>query len=165
MVDDTFLNESWSATINNFSTLSSTRFSGLSNYQNLYNEAAWLAVQMYNPQYASQIGYIQYALWAVFSPSALNSLSGSALQSAQAWLASAQQQTFTVGQFSNVFFYTPIAGTDVCPNFPGGKCPLNSPQEFIYVQVPEGGTAAAYLIGALLMCFGAMYLKPRWQTQ
>ena len=39
---------------------------------------------------------------------------------------------------------------DTCK--PGHKCKQ---------QVPEGGTAAIYLLGAGLACFGAMYIRAR----
>jgi hypothetical protein len=39
---------------------------------------------------------------------------------------------------------------DTCK--PGHKCKQ---------QVPEGGTAALYLLGAGLACFGAMYIRAR----
>jgi hypothetical protein len=58
----------------------------------------------------------------------------------------------TPGQFANFVILTPQS----CKNGPG-SCPG---QEFL-MMVPEGGTAAAYLLFAGLACFGAMFLKRR----
>lgn len=34
-------------------------------------------------------------------------------------------------------------------------------RNFMLVQVPEGGTAVAYLVGAGVVCFGAMFLRSK----
>ena len=160
-LDDSFVGESWQANVNSFSSLSFTKWASYfpSTYVSLYEQAAWLSMQMMSPTNASQIGDIQYAVWAVFDPAALNNLSGTDLANAQAWLASAAAQTYTTSQFSNLIIYTAIPGTAKCPGF---TCPPNSPQEFFAFAVPEGGSLLAYLLLAGAASFGGMFYQKRF---
>jgi hypothetical protein len=47
-------------------------------------------------------------------------------------------------------------------NDPSRGCnPYSRDRKCAHVQVPEGGTAAIYLLGAGLTCFGAMFLRSK----
>jgi hypothetical protein len=61
--------ETWTATIHSFSNLNGTRF-GTADTQE-YEEAAWLYTQYLGD--ASQAGNINFALWALFTPSTTSS--------------------------------------------------------------------------------------------
>lgn len=162
-LDDSFVGESWQANVNSFSTLSFAKWASSfpSTYVTLYEQAAWLTLQMLDPKNASQIGALQYAVWAIFDPAALNNLSGANLANAQAWLASAAAQTLTINQFSNFVVYTAIPGTATCPGF---TC-RTPPQEFLSISVPEGGSLLAYLLLAGAVSFGAMFYQSRFGTK
>jgi hypothetical protein len=157
-LDDSFIGESWQANQNSFSTLSSAEWASSfpSTYVSLYEQAAWLTLQMLNTKNASQLGDLQYAVWAVFDPAALNSLSGTDLANAKAWLSDAAGQTFTINQFSNLVIYTSIPGSAKCPGF---TCPPNSPQEFFAFAMPEGGSPAAYVLLVGLVSFSGTYYR------
>ncbi len=92
---------------------------------------------------STEWGNIQFALWAVFDPT-VQSQAGfttTGTTPSSYWLALAQGQSFTPGEFSNVLVYTPV---DV-----NGQ---NSPQEFLGT-VPEPGTMLLLgtgLVGGLL---------------
>ncbi|MGC1106532.1 MAG: PEP-CTERM sorting domain-containing protein [Candidatus Acidiferrales bacterium] len=63
------VDETWTATIHNFSNLNGTRF-GTADTQE-YEEAAWLYTKFMDTP--SQAGNINFALWALFTPSAKDS--------------------------------------------------------------------------------------------
>lgn len=157
--DKTTLKTPYTDTVNSFSDLGNTLWGSYlmsSNGGNhsltyvtpLYDEAAWLTLQLLNPANASQLGNIQFAIWAIFSSSALTRD-----PNAQSWLTLAQAQvpSFYSGEFSNFLILTPS-----CSNGPG-SC---NGQEFFEV-VPEGGSAMMYLLLASLSCFGAMLFCSR----
>jgi hypothetical protein len=169
---DTNAGQSWTATANQFSSLGQpgvlTMWNSTTdpNYMVHYQEAAYLTlIMLATPNTAANaatIGELSFAIWSIFAPSQvtawLNSY-GASLPSGfitgvnnDITLA---QNNYSTGNYSNFTLYTPPCVGTSC----GG------PQEFLYVQVPEGGTAAVYLMGALLACFGAMFLRPRLQTQ
>jgi hypothetical protein len=141
---DSWLNESWTATLNNAPSLSNTLWG---NNPQLYNEAAWLAMALWNPANASQAGYIQFALWAVFTPGALNYLDQNGMAQASWWLAQAQSQTWTPGEFSNIAIYTAVPGSGYCGK---GPCPTSTPQEFL-VLTPEPEITLQFAIGIFML--------------
>lgn len=61
------IGETWTATIHTFSNLNGTRFG--SDDKREYEEAAWLYMQFLKPGDKSQAGNINFALWALFTPS------------------------------------------------------------------------------------------------
>jgi hypothetical protein len=65
------VNETWTATIHSFSDLNGTRFGSKDKQE--YEEAAWLYMQFLNPEDKSEAGNINFALWALFTPSAKGS--------------------------------------------------------------------------------------------
>jgi len=161
---DTYLNESWTANVTNFSNLSSSStpmWTSQSNSSTLYAEAAWLATQMFKPanENNSTEGYLAYALWSLFNPNALKGLSTSQLQGVNYWL-SMIPAGLTPSQFANFFIYTPdLTKSITCGS---GSCPTAPPQEFLgFISAPEGGSALLYLLLAALSCFGAVSLRRR----
>jgi hypothetical protein len=190
--DESYVGSTWNANIVSLSSLSATNIPtawgnalGVSQSTlNLYDEAAWLTVQVLGqaPGSQGQINY-SYAVWAVFDPSGVasyldNNGSPSAANIALCnaifgsgncatdkvtggFLGSALANTYYAGEFSNVFIISPlVAGTKTVCDAESGNCPA---QEFIEV-VPEGGAAAAYLFLAGVCCFGAIFMKKRQQV-
>jgi len=133
-----------------------------------YLAMAYLASEMLplsgNKGNATEVGYMAYAIWAIFDASAVKSwLNGhgagniwSQVQSlAEGALALAYNKNITQSQFAGWEILTPDCSKH-------GSCPLGTPQEFFeYVPVPEGGTAVMYLLLAGFACFGTMYFKSR----
>jgi hypothetical protein len=169
-VDDSYVGESWTANVTTLSNLNGTKWGGMANATQLYNEAAWLATQMLSPAYsgnATQVGYLAYALWAVFQPSAVENWLGAnsaAWQAVQAWLNSAGAQHFTAGEFANFFLYTPDLNDPITCN--GAKCLTAPPQEFFgFLSTPDGGSTLLYVLITMLACLGAVWLHSRRQVE
>jgi hypothetical protein len=128
-----YLGESWTASVSTFANLSNARFwqgTQASTLQ-LYDEAAYLFNELYLQP--SQRGDISFALWAIFDPSQVKSSAGWTSNAAW-WLASAQSQTYTVGEFSDFQVLTPLSPT--------------SPQEYL-VRTPEPSTVVMLGIGLI----------------
>ena len=154
--DDSYIGHSWNYTANSFSTLGSALWGGQTKN---YDAAAWLTLQMLslngNPNNATQVGYLSYAIWSLFDTNALNGLNSTQLAGVNSWLGQVPSN-LTPGQFANFLILTPQG----CTGGPG-SCPG---QEFLDVPMPEGGSAAMYLILAGLSCFGAMRFRRRRQA-
>jgi len=189
--DETSIGSTWNATITQFSGMSSTNtaWGNAGAALTLYNPVAWLTLQVLQ-QTPGSLGQIidSYALWAVFDPTGVESylashpITGGSLTTADlcddifggtsgcttstaspgSLLYTAENQTYTTGEFANMEIIAPdITGSNpakVCTA--GTNCPA---QEFISV-VSEGGAALAYLFLAGLCCFGAMFLRSRRQV-
>jgi len=150
---DVYIGESWIASVSTFADLSNVRFwqgSQAATLQ-LYDEAAYLFNAL--SQVPSQIGNISFALWAIFDPIDVKSSAGwttggNAINptSAAGWLANAQSQTYTAGEFSNFEILTP------CSQSPQGLvCPTTSAasaQECL-VRTPEPSSVLLLAIGLL----------------
>lgn len=143
-----YVGESWTATIQTFATLSGTRF-GAGAFQQ-YAEAAWLFSQfLANP---SKAGNINFAVWYLFSPSAVAANKGGWTAGAQAWFAAAQawfssncsssSKSCTGINLAQFIFITPTNLTG-----PG------SPQEYIAMVTPEPATIALFAVGLLFLGF------------
>jgi len=165
---DSYLNESWTANVTDFSNLASSSipmWKGAGNALTLYADAAWLATQMFKPanENTNAEGYLAYALWSLFNPNALNGLTQSQIKGVNSWLSSIPQG-LTPSQFANFFIYTPdLAKPITCS---GGTCPTAPPQEFLgFISAPEGGAALLYLLLAAISCFGAILLRHRQQAR
>jgi hypothetical protein len=141
-------------------TIAGTLWGALS----LYQEGAWLSTQLSNNP-----GVYSYAVWAVFDPGAVlswlsshgdtntcNLVFGNACTSINASAGSllyqAQNQNFTLGEFSNWVIYTP----QNC-----GQASCSSQEFFQPMPVPEGGSALLYLLLAGVSCLGAMVYSRR----
>jgi hypothetical protein len=168
---DTNAGQVWTANANQFSSLGQpgviTMWNSTTdpNFMVHYQEAAYLTlIMLATPNTAgnaASIGELSFAIWSIFAPSQVNAWLNSYGASLPAGFTAGvannltlAQNNYGTGNYSNITLYTPPCVGTSC----GG------PQEFIYVQVPEGGTAAAYLMAALLACGGAMFLRPRLQN-
>ncbi len=107
-----------------------------------------------NPANATQVGYLSYAIWSLFDGAALNDLNSTQIAGVDYWLGLIPSN-LTAGQFSNFVILTPQG----CTNGPG-SCPG---QEFM-TMVPEGGSAAMYLLFAALSCAAAILYRRRGQN-
>jgi len=153
--DESGINESWTATVTNFSNLSNTRNTtkwGLTSAQQTqdYEEAAWLTLQLLNPNTtcpntnADCTGDISYAIWQIFDSSAFGALGTSSptnynLLNAQYWLGLAQSEynnhQLSLGEFSNFLVYSPTGNYQNCPT-----TPCTPPQEFFSITASESPT-------------------------
>lgn len=165
-VDDSYIGESWTANVTTLSNLNGTKWGGMSGATQLYNEAAWLATQMLSPQYSGntmQVGYLAYALWAVFQPTLVESWLGAnsvAWQAVEGWLNSAAGQQFTPGEFAGFFLYTPNLNDPITCS--GSSCPTAPPQEFFgFLSAADGGSTLMYLLLVTLACAGAVCFRSR----
>jgi|ERR1051326_2882105 hypothetical protein len=159
--DESYVNSGWTATVHSFTAqgLSQSAWATLfpQNYVTLYEEAAWLAIQMLQQPSGSQ-GIYSYAVWAIFNPTGVQQW---LKNDPQTWAAvqsliktvQGMAGNFSLSQFANVLIYTPK-----CSNGAAGSC---QSQEFFVVQTPEGGTALAYLLLAGLSCMLAMRFRVR----
>jgi hypothetical protein len=148
---EVYMGESWTASISTFADLSQARFwqtggesqaADQATTLQLYDEAAYLFNELYLQP--SQRGDISFALWSIFDPSQVESSVGWDSNAAW-WLASAQTQTYTAGEFSNFEVLTPIAPT--------------SPQEYL-VRTPE--PSAGLLLGVGLLAIFAFSRRKSW---
>jgi hypothetical protein len=159
-------------TVNSFSSLGSTLWGtvlGTATATPLYEQAAWLTLQMLQKTGTTQGDY-SYAIWAVFQPNqvanwltsygdstACNAVFGNGSWNSKGCTAgsgglvgSAESQTFTAGEFSNILILTP-----------NGCTPASCPEQEFFEVVAEGGSAALYLLLAGTACFAAMFLRSR----
>jgi hypothetical protein len=103
------------------------------------------------PDNALQVGYLSFAIWSLFDQNALSHLNWTQLAGVNSWLNQVPEN-LTPGQFANLVLLTPQG----CTSGPG-SCPG---QEFFEVM-PEGGSAAMYLLLAGLSCFAAVLFRRR----
>jgi len=149
---DTFKNknvigETWEANVTNI-------LSGQGLFGNKlldYKAAAWISSQVLFD--GANAHDANWAIWALFTPSAKNGVGWDANAAAIYKEALAIAGSLPKGFFAPYFLYTPIAGTQSCK-----KCGL--PQEFIgYIPVvPEPGTLTLLGTGILLLA-GALRKK------
>lgn len=151
--DDSYIGESWTATVSTVADLAgNVKWGSESNAQQNYDIAAWLAEQLFAPGVTTtQTEDISFAIWLSLDPTDVDSyLAGdpSLLSAAQSWIDTAENaistQGLTSADFANVLVYTEVPGT--ATNCNGGACPANSPQEFLVVT-PEPGSLALLLVG------------------
>jgi hypothetical protein len=163
--DQTYLNETWSANANSYSSLSLTKFASeySGTYVTMYEQAAWLTEQMLAPANSSQVGEIQYAIWSIFDPSAMTNLwtynLGDGIE-AESWLLDAQLQQYTTTEFSGFTIYTP--GNPSNSSCGGKACPTGTPQEFMGVGgAAEPGSFATLAADLVLFAAAVLMLRRR----
>ena len=176
--DNTYIATKYTFTQNTFSSLpGSGIWNHVSNFSDttgmLYQMAGYLAVKLYyyEPFGSTPQGYVSYALWAVFDPADVAShllanhggagclavFGNSSCTYSGAlggYLGEAQSNYAAYASiYDNFVVYTPVCG----PKGPG-SCQA---QEFFGVPMPEGGSAALYLVLAGMSCLGAMLYSRR----
>jgi hypothetical protein len=167
--------------VNSFNSLGSTLWGSelladhvsMQTITQMYSAAAWLTLGMFNQTGQTQ-GFYSYAIWAVFDPSGVASWLTSAGDSgacnavfgAGSWgaggctagkgglVGTALGNTYSSGEFANFLILTPPTSGCV-----PGSC---KEQEF-FLLVPEGGSAALYLLFAGMSCFGGLFFRQRRQ--
>lgn len=159
--DDSYVGESWSATVSSVASLAgNVKWGSETNAQQNYEIAAWLVEDLLSTSNKTATEDISFAIWLSLDPAVASYLTSTypdpgTLAAAQGWIATAQNaittQDLTAADFANVLVYTPVAGTAV--NCNGGPCPANSPQEFLVVRTPEPGSLVL-LLGGLIALVG-----------
>jgi hypothetical protein len=175
-------NETWTASVTSVSTLTNNNLGNLQwgnqagsggsliNVSGTvlqgYTAMVYLAAQMLplssNPANAQTIGYMAYAIWAIFDASGVQSWlqqqGDSGAWSKIEWYANnalslAVGNKISASQYTGWEILTPTCLAQ-------GNCGSGQPQEFME-YVPEGGTALMYLLLGGVCCFGTMFLKSR----
>ncbi|HTZ73928.1 MAG TPA: PEP-CTERM sorting domain-containing protein [Candidatus Aquilonibacter sp.] len=157
--DDSFINESWSATVSTVANLAgNAKWASEPNAQQNYEIAAWLAEDLLSTTNTTDAEDISYAIWLVLDQTGVQTYltstdpDAATLSAAQGWITTAENaiatQNLTPADFANVLVYTPVAGT--ATNCNGGPCPANSPQEFLVVT-PEPGSLLLLLFGLVAL--------------
>jgi hypothetical protein len=145
----------WTANVNTFATLSSTKFYksstpalAMQSTEN-YEAAAWLVQQMFaigpsNPANYTTVADIHLALWSVFSSNP-SSMLGSNTDAQNWYTAGLGHETDPISEFSDIIIYTPD--------------PKSASQEMMMIA-PE--PASMILFGTGLLAIGtAIRRRPR----
>lgn len=142
----------------------------IANAQSVYNQAAWLAIQLMASSSNTVRGQLSWAIWALFdgtgilSASRLGTANYNAIVGTGGWLdQAAAYASAPAGSFSNVYVYSPVAGTSTCPNRTGGVCPTTPPQELLLVRTPEAPALALLLLNLLAVLGAVLYTRNRRQ--
>ena len=147
-LSDTYLYETWNASVSTLADVSQTRFKDLTGYE----VVSWLSTQLLNAPTgcgATCQADIQYAIWQVFdgtTPTPFSYISPADQIAAQGWLdqakAAVASSTFDISQYAGVVIYTPTS----CVS---GQCTTGGlPQEFISIRaVPEPASLLLLAIG------------------
>jgi hypothetical protein len=134
---ETYVGESWAATVSSFANLDDTKFHDVTDSATKYNQVAWLATQLLTPPSSCNggncAGDIQFALWQVFDGTAPAAyLTGVDVTNAASWLQASYDavtaSSFNPSQFANYLVYTPTTCISGCNG--------SLPQEFIAVAPP-----------------------------
>lgn len=156
---ESYVGESWTAHTSTFTDLSATKWGSGALTQ--YQQAAWLIDQLMVAP-STQLGYISFAIWGLFTPSALTTsgLTSTQLTAISGWIAQAQAgyTSYTSADYAKFIVYTPDAGSGVY----GGKTGL-TPQEFIGIRaVPaDEASAVALLAASMFGMLGMVYFLRR----
>jgi hypothetical protein len=139
---DSYVNQTWTANVYDFTDLSKTKFySNDPAGQAKFTQAAWLTLPLLDPNVVCPAGGncrgdIQFALWQLNDP--LNPINGrlSGVDKVNAlwWLAQSKTATLSSDQLASMVIYTPQLGV---------------PQEFLSVRMDE--SPAPLLLGFNLL--------------
>ncbi|MCC6344053.1 MAG: hypothetical protein IT166_17760 [Bryobacterales bacterium] len=118
-----------------------------------YATVAYLAIQLLGIDQSTaagkkSAGLYSFALWSIFTPTALNSLSGQNFTDAKDIRDNALAMKLTPGAFGNVDIYTPSPDQGVS-------------QEFIVVRTDEPGAAALLGFNILAVFSLVFFLRKR----
>lgn len=154
---DTYIGESWTADVHTFGDLSNTKFGKMygAAAEGLYNQAAWLSLQLLSTSNNTVRRAISYAIWGTMDANAMAYLASKApsyVAATTSWMNQAQTQTFSAGQFSNFLIYTPNLNYPITCN--GGPCPTIPPQELLAIRASE--SSAVMLLVFNLMAVAAI---------
>ena len=156
--DDINIGSTWKANPVSVSsgTLMNTMFGSAGASLTMYEEAAALSYAiLFSNQGATANALMQYAVWAIFSPGAV-----------QSWLQANDGANY-LADWNTI--HADIAGAGgsqsllsefvvwTPQNCKSGKCGAQEMFQF----VPEGGSALMYLLLAGIFCFGAMWIRSR----
>jgi hypothetical protein len=164
-VNDSYAPEEWTAYV--YSTPNSSTqeaansgFTGAALTQ-AYNEVGYLANLLLAQSDPVITGEVDFALWSVFDPSAINNLSGSQYTAALGYLNTAKTYANNSSYISEFTIYSPdVAAPITCG---GGPCPASPPQEFL-VRTPEPASLATLgcdFAGVGLLCFWSLRKRAR----
>ena len=158
--DDSYVGESWSATVSSVASLAgNVKWGSETNAQQNYEIAAWLAEDLLATSNKTATEDISFAIWLSLDPAVASYLTSTypdpgTLAAAQGWIATAQNaittRDLTAADFANVLVYTPVAGTATV-NCNSGRCAASSPQEFLVVRTPEPGSLVLLLCGLIAL--------------
>jgi hypothetical protein len=158
--DDVGIGNTWTAKPVSVSggTLSQTMFGGQQGALQGYEEVAALSYAiLFNNQSSTTTALMQYAIWAIFSPTQV-----------QNWLKANDGSNYA-SDWATIQSYITWAGQHGSQSLlsqfvvwtpQGCKSGTCGAQE-MFQYVPEGGTALIYLLLAGIFCFGAMWIKSR----
>jgi hypothetical protein len=162
--DDQYVGVPYQFNVNNYSkittgTNTNVMFGAALNAAALYQAAAYLAIELVNNP--SKVAYLTFAIWDIFDDTATKAqmlaygdAAGYAAVRAYVTNALLMAPTEALSYYASVYVFTPVGctgdGTKHCTQNGQGV------QEFFEV-LPEGGSAAAYLLVTGILCFGAMF--------
>jgi len=166
--DNQYVGVPYQFNVNNYSNIktgsaTNVMFGAAQNAAALYQAAAYLAIELVHTP--SQAAYLTFAIWDVFDDAAVKAQmlaygDSAGYASVLSYVSNALSiaPTEALSYYSSVLVFTPVGctgdGTKHCTQNGQGV------QEFFEVM-PEGGSAAAYLLLAGIFCFGAMFHSRR----
>jgi hypothetical protein len=107
---------------------------------------------------ATQIGYLNYAVWAIFDPSQVYNY----LKANHDLAIWTQVQSLAEGALKGTYTANEFAGWEIVTVCGTKNCKAD-PEEFLEknMTAPEGGSALVYLLVAGIACLGAMRFRSR----
>jgi len=167
--DESYNGETWKANVTSVasagtSTTVKWNAGSAAATQTLYDELAWLALQLVSAAPGQAQEDYSFAMWQLACSTAtanlgtncsnpINTLPSADQTIVNNDIAAAESQPYTPGEYANVFIYTPTDNNQgTCPN--GQPCGKTPPQEFIVT--PESSTIVmlgADLLGLLALAF------------
>jgi len=166
--DDQYVGVPYQFNVNNYSNITTgaqtnVMFGAATNAAALYQAAAYLAIELVHTP--SRAAYLTFAIWDVFDDASVKAQmlaygDSAGYAAVRAFVTNALliAPTEALSYYSSVLVFTPVG----CTGDGTLHCTQNGQgvQEFFEVM-PEGGSAAAYLLLAAIFCFGAIFHSRR----